>query len=150
MKPKLYLLLLAPVLLLASCEKWIPDNNYNRIVGDWELVSVERYRSYGSEPVYTGYENGLFYFGNNQQAEYSDNYGRMNGTWRMVQRSDGYYDQYGNWQSGPRTSLELRLYDHYESRVIEWEFYMVEIYGNRMIGYMNRFGYDYRYEFIRY
>ena len=51
---------------------------------------------------------------------------------------------------GPRSSLELRLYDNYDGRVIEWEFYLVEISGNRMIGYMNRFGSEYRYEFRRY
>lgn len=142
MKPKFYLLLLAPVLMLASCKKWTVDNDYNNIVGDWKLVSAERQRSYGTEPVYTGYENGVFYFSNNQNAEYSDNYGSMTGSWRMVQHGGGY---------GNNPSLELRLYDYYDNRVIEWEFYSIEfVSSNRMIGYMTRYGEEFRFEFRRY
>ena len=151
MKSKLYLLLLASTALLASCTKWIPDNNDSTyIAGRWELMYVDRIRSYGSEPVYTGFENGVFNLSSGGRAEFSDPYGRMSGSWRLVDHYDGYYDAYGNWQSGPRSSLELRLYDNYDGRVIEWEFYLVEISGNRMIGYMNRFGSEYRYEFRRY
>lgn len=151
MKPKFYLLLLAPVLMFASCTKWVPDTNYNDLAGNWRMVSAERRTSYGVEPVHTGYENGTFYFSNNGNAEYSDNYGRMNGSWRMVQRSGGYYDYYGNWQTGGTTSLELRLYDNYNDDAIEWEFYSIEMTSgrSRMVGYMKRNGYDYRFEFRR-
>lgn len=151
MKPKFYaLLLLAPVLFLASCKKWVPENNSGYIAGNWELVAVDRYNSYGTEPVYSEYQNGSFYFSNNYQAEFSDNIGRMNGNWNLIQRSEGYYDPYGRWNNGPVNTLQLRLYDNYERRVIEWEFYAVDITGSSMIGYMNRFGNDYRYEFRRY
>lgn len=150
MKPKFYLFLLASTLVFASCEKWIPENNHQQVTGNWELIAVDRIRSYGSEPVYTGYENGTFSFRSNEQAEYSDYKGRMTGTWRMIYRNDGYYDQYGDWQNGPRNSMELRLYDNYSNRVIEWEFYQTEIYSNTLVGYMNRFGNEYRYEFRRY
>ncbi|HYF30247.1 MAG TPA: hypothetical protein VD993_03915 [Chitinophagaceae bacterium] len=149
MKSKFYLLLLVPALMLSSCTKWIPDTQAN-IVGNWELVSVERYGPYGSEPIYSEYEYGEFYFGNNGTARYSDNYGQMDGSWRLIDRSDGYHDYYGNYRTGARTSMELRLYDYYDSRVIEWEFYSIELSGNHLVGYMNRFGYDYRYEFRRY
>lgn len=151
MKPKFYLLLLAPVLLFASCKKWMPDTAYNDITGNWRMVSAERRTSYGVEPAYTGYENGVFYFSSNGNAEFSDNLGNMNGTWRMLQRSGGYYDYYGNWQNGTTTSLELRLYDYYSDDAIEWEFYSIEFTSsrNRMIGYMKRNGYDYRFEFRR-
>ena len=148
MKSKLYLFLLASTALLASCEKWIPDTNY--VVGSWQLQYAERVRSYGNEQIYTGYENGSFYLRNNGSAEYSDHLGRMTGTWRMVQHNDGYYDEYGNWQSGPRNSLELRLYDNYRRDVIEWEFYAIEFSGNRMVGHMNRYGNEYIYVFRRY
>ena len=150
MKSKLYLFLLASTALLASCEKWVatPDTNY--ITGSWQLQYVDRIRSYGTEPVYTGYEDGTFYLRNSGSAEYSDYLGRMTGTWRMLQHNDGYYDQYGNYHNGPRNSLELRLYDNYDGSVIEWEFYAIEFSGNRMIGYMNRYGSEYRYEFRRY
>ena len=152
MKPKFYaLLLLAPVLFLASCKKWVAGNDYNYITGNWELVAIDRYSNYGTEPVYSEFENGAFYFSNNYQAEYSDNYGRLYGSWNLMQRSDGYYDPYGNWHNGPVNTMQLRLYDNnYDRRVIEWEFYAVEISNSRIIGYMNRYGYDYRYEFRRY
>jgi hypothetical protein len=143
MKPKFYLFLVAFTFLLASCEKWVPDNNnYSRITGTWQLVAVDRLYSHGSEPVYSEYENGTFSFRSNESVEYSDYKGRMTGSWRLVNRSDGYY--------GPTNSLELRLYDYYGSRVIEWELYSVEIYSNSMVGYVNRFGNEYRYEFRRY
>src|SRR5215204_5239738 len=88
MKPKFYLLLLAPVLFLASCKKWVAGNESTYITGNWELVAVERYTNYGTEPVYSEYQSGTFYFSNNYQAEYSDNYGRMYGNWNLVQRSE--------------------------------------------------------------
>jgi hypothetical protein len=125
------------------------DNPAN-IVGTWQLEYAERFRSYGTEPISTGYEYGEFYFSNNGNARYSDDIGDMNGSWRLIPRSDGYYDHNGNYQTGTRNSLELRLYDNYSNDAIEWEFYAVEFSGNRMIGYMNRFGNEYRYVFSRY
>ena|SRR5215212_515477 len=141
MKSKLYLLLLVPVLTLASCTKSTIADDSNRIAGNWQISYVERQGNYGTEPVYTGYESGVFYFSNNGSARFSDSYGEMTGSWRMVQRSNGYDGS---------NSLELRLYDYYNDDAIEWEFYAVEFTGNRMIGYMNRYGYEYRYEFRRY
>ena len=142
MKSKLYLLLLAPVLILASCTKSTIGDYNNRIVGNWQISYVERQGNYGTEPVYTGYEGGVFYLSNNGSARFSDSYGELSGSWRMIPRSDGY--------NGSNSSLELRLYDYYNDDAIEWEFYAVEFSGNRMIGYMNRYGYEYRYEFRRY
>lgn len=151
MKNKFYFLLLAPILVLASCSKSIPDVEYNDIAGNWRLQTAERRTSYGVEPVNTGYHEGVFYFSRNGNAEFSDNIGRLNGTWRMVQHSGGYYDYYGNWQNGLTTSLELRMYDYNSDDAIEWEFYSIELSAsrNRMIGYMKRNGYDYRFEFRR-
>ncbi|HEY0677485.1 MAG TPA: hypothetical protein VGD17_04330 [Chitinophagaceae bacterium] len=149
MNRKFYLLLLAPVIIFASCSKSVPETQAN-IVGNWRIVSVERQTQYGTQPVYTGYENGTFYFYNGGNAEYSDHIGQMDGTWRIVQRSDGYYDYNGNWRNDLRYSLELRLYDYYYDDAIEWEFYSIELSGGRMVGYMNRYGEDYRYEFRRY
>jgi hypothetical protein len=149
MKPKFYLFLLVPALIFASCTKSTLDTQAN-IVGNWKLQSVERKGNYGSDYVNTGYENGVFYFSNNGNAQFEDNIGRLDGTWRMVQRSDGYYDYNGTWRNDVRNSLELRLYDYRNDDAIEWEFYTIELSGNRMVGYMNRYGYDYRYEFRRY
>jgi len=138
MKSNFYLLLLAPILFLSSCTKWLPNSQHD-IVGNWKIQSVERQTSYGSELVYTGYENGVFYFSTNGNAQYSDSYGQMNGTWRMVSHSvDG------------TNSLELRLYDYHGTDVIEWEFYTINRSGTRLIGYMSRYGIEYRFEFRRY
>ncbi len=138
MKSKLYFLLLVPILMLASCEKWVPDVQQN-IVGSWKITSVEKQTPYGSDYVNTGYENGVFYFSNNGNAQYSDNYGQMNCSWRLTAHP------------GESTnSMQLQLYDYYHNDAIEWEFYSVSLSGNRIIGYMNRYGYDYRYEFRRY
>jgi len=138
MKTKLYFLILVSTVMLASCTKWLPNGQQN-IVGSWKLESVQRQTSYGTEPIYTGYENGSFYFDNNGNAQYSDNYGQMNGTWRMVSHpSDG------------TNSLELRIYDYHNSDAIEWEFYSTSVSSSRIVGYMNRYGYEYRYEFRRY
>lgn len=136
MKHKFYFLLLVPVLLLASCTKGILDNR-NNITGTWEIVAVERQTNYGSEPIYTGYEEGTFYFNNNGSASYSDRRGQLTGSWSLIQRADG-------------NSLELRLYDYYNDEGIEWEFYSVDLYSGRMVGYMDRFGEHYRFEFRRY
>ncbi|MGB8191910.1 MAG: hypothetical protein WCF67_08330 [Chitinophagaceae bacterium] len=138
MKSKFYLFLLVASAAFASCTKSIPDVQQN-IVGNWEIVAVDRQTSYGYEPYYTPYQNGTFYFSNNGNAQYEDNIGQMTGSWRMVQRS-GYANN----------SLELRLYDYYNDDAIEWEFYSIEMSGSRMVGYMNRYGYEYRYEFRRY
>lgn len=143
MKSKLYLLLLAPMLIFASCKKYMLDGSSNNIVGTWQLQYAERIRSYGAEPITTGYEYGEFYFSNNGSARYSDDIGTLNGSWRMVPRSDGY-------QNSSQFSLEMRLYDNYSGDAIEWEFYAVEVSGSRMTGYMNRYGNEYRYEFRRY
>lgn len=142
MKSKLYLLLLAPMLIFASCKKIMVESPSN-IAGTWRLQYAERIRSYGSEPISTGYEYGEFYFGNNGNARFTDDMGTLNGSWRMVPRSDGY-------QNNSQYSLEMRLYDNYSGDAIEWEFYAVEVSGSRMIGYMNRYGNEYRYEFRRY
>ena len=138
MKPKFYYLFLAPVLLLASCTKWMP-NPQQDIAGSWKIQSIERRTSYGSEPFFSGYEHGVFYFNNNGNAQYADSYGQMNGTWRLVSRS---YDG--------TNSLELRMYNYHGSDAIEWEFHSINLSGSRMIGYMNKYGYEYRYEFRRY
>ena len=138
MKSKFYPLLLAPILFLASCTKWLPNSQQN-VVGSWEIVSIEQQMPNGSQQVYSDYQSGIFYFSNNGKAQYSDRIGQMDGTWRLVPRT----------QDGTN-SLELRLYDYHNSDAIEWEFYSVDVSSNRMVGYMNRNGYDYRYEFRRY
>jgi hypothetical protein len=133
MKSKFYLLLLAPLFILASCSKTRLDSPAN-VVGNWQLQSVERQ----GQLINTGYEYGEFYFRSNGSAQYVDDIGEMNGSWQMVSHPEG-------------NSLELRLYDYYSNSAIEWEFYSIELSsgGSRMIGYMNKYGYEYRYVFGR-
>jgi len=133
MKSKLYFLLLAPLFFLASCSKTNLDSPVS-VVGSWQLESVERQ----GQIIHTGYEYGVFYFRNNGSAQYSDDIGDMSGSWNIVSRPDG-------------NSLEVRLYDYYSNDAIEWEFYSVQFSsgGSRMVGYMNKYGYEYRYVFRR-
>jgi len=133
MKSKFYLLLIAPLFVLASCTKTNLDSPAS-VVGSWRLESVER----EGHIINTGYEYGTFYLNHNGSAQYSDDIGDMNGSWRVVSRPDG-------------NSLEMRLYDYYSNDAIEWEFYTVQFSsgGSRMVGYMNKYGYEYRYVFRR-
>ena len=137
MKSKFYPLLLIPVLFLASCTKWLPGVQQN-ISGSWKIVSAERQTAYGNEQISTGYEYGTFYFSNNGNAQYSDQFGQLNGTWQLVPHP----------QDGT-TALQLRLYGLHNSDTIEWEFYSIDASGNRLVGYMNQYGDEYRYEFRR-
>jgi len=138
MKSKFYFFLLIPTLLFASCTKWLADGQ-QYIYGSWKIVSIQQQGPNASIEVNSPYKAGTFYFGNNGDAQYSDQIGPMSGTWKLVSRP----------QDGTN-SLEMRLYDNHSSDAIEWEFYTVDISANRLVGYMNRFGYDYRYEFTRY
>ena len=63
----------------------------------------------------------------------------MNGTWKLVPHpEDG------------TTALQLRIYGPHNNDAIEWEFYTIDVSASRLVGYMNRYGDEYRYEFKKY
>ena len=137
MKSKFYPLLLIPVLFLASCTKWLPGAQQD-VTGNWQLVSAERKIPNGSEQVITGYEYGTFSFRNNGNAQYTDQFGQLSGTWQLVPHPED-----------ATTALQLRLYGSHSGDTIEWEFHTIDVTGNRLVGYMNKYGDEYRYEFRR-
>ncbi len=145
---KLYpLVLLLP--FLSSCTKWLPEN---RIEGSWVLTEVQKRRPFANETLYSPYQNGTFLFFSNGNAVYSDSFGTMQGDWQMRNVNDqGYYDSEGQWQSGTRTVLWVRLIDFSTNRVIDWYFdrFDFRTSGNRLVGFMDSPSYNYRYTFRR-
>ena len=136
----IYPLFLITSFLFVSCGKWLPEN---RIVGNWKLVEVEKRRLFDKKTISTGYENGTFSFYDGETADYSDAIGNMNGNWRI--RSEFY------GQNETRNTFTLRLYNFNANRVIDWEFDRIDFRksGNRLVAFMQRSGYEYRYEFHR-
>ena len=136
----IYPLLLITSFLFASCGKWLPEN---RIVGNWKLVEVEKRSLFNKKAISTGYENGTFAFYDGETADYSDVVGNMSGNWRI--RSE-YYNQ-----NETRNTFTLRLYNFNANRVIDWEFDRIDFRnsGKRLVAFMQRSGYEYRYEFRR-
>src|SRR5687768_9955736 len=137
MKP-VYSLLVITSFLFVSCGKWIPEN---RVVGNWKLVEVEKRRLFDKTTISTGYENGTFFFHDGETAQYSDAIGNMNGNWRI--RSEYYAE------NATRNTFTLRLYNFNANRVIDWEFDRIDFRssGKKLIAFMQRSGYEYRYEF---
>ena len=136
----IYPLLLITSSLFASCGKWLPEN---RIVGNWKLVEVEKRSLFNKKAIATGYEDGTFAFYDGETADYSDAVGNMSGNWRI--RSE-YYNQ-----NEARNTFTLRLYNFNANRVIDWEFDRIDFRnsGKRLVAFMQRSGYEYRYEFRR-
>ena len=136
----IYPLLFITSFLFVSCGKWLPEN---RIVGNWKLVEVEKRRLFDKKTISTGYENGTFAFYDGETADYSDAIGNMSGNWRI--RSEFY------GQNETRNTFTLRLYNFNANRVIDWEFDRIDFRksGNRLVAFMQRSGYEYRYEFRR-
>jgi hypothetical protein len=115
------LLLLALPLLISSCTKTVLVND-NRVSGRWILLYAEREDVFGVTTMYTGYEDGLFYFYDNGQAVYDDGYDLMKGDWDWFRINNGYYDFLGRYQGGSRDVFSLYLRDPYSGRTLNWEF----------------------------
>src|SRR5689334_2427016 len=124
MKRSLLLVLFALPFILGACTKTVIEQpgNSNSIVGSWELLYAEKSNGYNSTSIYTGYEEGLFHFYGNGQAEYDDGYELMRGNWQMRRVNDGYRDAHGNYHSGSFTVFSLYLSNYNGTRIIEWDF----------------------------
>ena len=92
---KMLLLFLALPFLLGACSKVVPDRE-DSIQGRWVLLYAEKQRFYGTRPVITGYEDGVFYFYSNREAVYDDGYDLLQGQWQLHRVNDGYYDNNGH------------------------------------------------------
>ena len=134
------LFLLALPLLIASCTKTvINNNNNNTVTGRWVLSYAEKQTAYGTKSIYTGFEEGTFYFYDNGQAIYDDGYDYMKGTW--------------NWSfhGGSRDRFSLYLYDSYSGRTANWNFDESWFNGrNQFTAVYSTYEADYYYVFERY
>src|SRR5687767_9336804 len=122
MHPKLYstIILLFCVFTLSSCSKWlIPED---KLEGSWRLAEVERKRTFNTETITTGYENGVFIFNENTTATYTDATGTMTGNWLLKYSSHTSYDAAGQPSTKSKVTLSIKLRDFPSNRFIDWMF----------------------------
>jgi hypothetical protein len=137
------------VMGFSSCKKWLPEN---RIEGSWQLTELQKRRPFGNETLSSDYKTGRFTFFEDRTARYSDANGAMQGSWEIRKVNDGgYTDSDGNWQSGDRQVLWIKLYDFSSNRVIDWYFDRFDFRssGQRLFAFMEGSGYNYRYCFSK-
>lgn len=151
MKKALHLSLLAIIIIAAaSCTKYV-ESPRSRMEGSWTLQLVERSGKYGTERIYTGFENGVFDFMPGGSASYSDGLGTLNGRWEMRNVREGYYDGGGHYQERTIQVLYVNVSNYSGSRVFSVEFDELQFSGNNYFtgGYQTD-NYDYWYDFARY
>lgn len=119
MKRNLLALIMVPV-LLTGCTKVLTQED--RLVGAWQLLYAEKDGFFKTTTINTGYENGTFYFYDNGQAEFDDGFTLMRGNWELRWVKDGYYDAYGQYQTGSHQVFRLQLVNFQENRVLDWVF----------------------------
>ena len=142
MKRTLLFLFALPILAI-SCTKSIIREE-SRLSGRWVLLYSEKENYYGKTTVYTGFEQGLFYFYDNGAAEYSDAGGQFRGNWQWQSVSDDYYD------NGTRQIFRLHLFDYQGYSVLNWDFgdsWMSN--RDRFTATFDTYDYTYRYVFVR-
>jgi len=148
MKRTLLFLFAIPFLAI-SCTKSIIREE-NGLSGRWVLLYAEKENYYGKTTVYTGFEQGLFYFHNNGVAEFSDAAGQYRGNWQWQTVNDNYYDSEGYYHSGSRQLFRLHLSDFQGYSVLNWEFddsWMSN--RDRFTATYETYNYTYRYVFVR-
>jgi hypothetical protein len=137
---KYLLLLLALPFIISSCTKTVitNDNSYP-VSGRWILAYAEKQDAFGRKSMYTGYEDGVFYFYDNGQATYDDGYDFMKGDWLW------------NYHSSSRGRFSLYLYDSYTGRTLNWDFDESWFNGrNQFTAVYSTSNADYYYTFERY
>jgi hypothetical protein len=146
---KIYLSLLAIIILFTSCKKWQPEY---RIVGSWKLTDVRKQRLFNNSSITTGYENGVFTFNDNGSCTYTEgSQVHLNGTWNMYYDYFGYYDSYGNWQNNRHLIFHIKATDFQSNRYLDWEFDETDFRrnSNRLVAFINSASFTYRYDFVK-
>jgi hypothetical protein len=148
---KRYLLLLLPVsFLFSGCGGWMRYME-DRVIGSWRLSSAAKHQSFKKDPIYTGYEPGIFYFYDNGQARYSDGGLEMEGSWQLRYISNSGYDINGNSTSNSRTVFTLHLVNFQSNKVLNLDFDDFRFNSrDRFTAEYETFSYYYRYIFERY
>lgn len=104
-------LLIAAISSLSSCIKTVetpPVPVADPLLGSWYLYEAAESYGQGWYPFNAGI-NGILSFYENDDAQYDDGYTLMRGHWYIVDAYDGYYDQFGNYYSGPHQNFIASL-----------------------------------------
>ena len=138
------------MVLLTGCTKFLQPAE-DRLVGSWTLAYAEKQRLFNTTTIYTGYENGVFYFYDNGEAIFDDGQIQMRGSWQLRLVNGGYYDANGNWQNGTHQVFVLHLVNFQYNQVLHWEFDNSYFTSNRrFVARYQSYSYDYKYVFNRY
>lgn len=136
--------------LFSSCVKVEVAPPLSPYAGSWQLTEAAEGDAYGWAPLYTGLEQGVFYFEQDGDAVYVDNGITMRGTWYLQRVSGGYFDEYGSYYNGPHDQLQVELYDAYTHSSVNLSFDNVNMYGSYFYAtYFNGHLIE-RYAFSRY
>ena len=143
------------VLLMATAFTGCFKNNdnfvaSNPVVGSWVINSAERGDNYGWYQFASGLETGILDFYNHGSAEYTEHNLSLTGNWYIGTSNGSYYDEYGNYRTGPHQTMSVRLYDSYSGSSIDLNFDYVTFSNNSFIGTDYYAGSVERYQFVRY
>lgn len=105
---------------LGGCSKVLTTED--RLAGSWQLLYAEKEGYYSTQTIYTGLEDGTFYFYDNGEAEYDDGVTLLRGNWRLRWVQDGYYDGNGQYLTSSHQVFSLQLANFQENKVLNWEF----------------------------
>lgn len=136
--------------LLSSCVKVEVAPPLSPYAGSWVLTESAEGDAYGWWPLYTGLEQGVFYFDNSGVATYTDGGVTMRGNWYLQTVSGGFFDEYGSYVNRPHEQMQVQLYDSYSHSSINLSFDNVHMYGSYFYAtYFNGTLIE-RYRFSRY
>ena len=109
MKPILGLIFILLVAAsLSSCMKVvdIPSSEVvSPLTGSWVISAADENDGYGWQPFSPVFANAIFEFYNPGSAGYKDVNISFAGTWYINNADNSYYDEYGNFYTGPHHSF---------------------------------------------
>ena len=105
-------------LLFSSCIKSldITVSETNPLTGSWYISNAAVNDNYGWYSIDAGMP-GVFTFYDDGTAQYSDDYGNMQGSWRIDLISTGYYDGHGVFQTDTHSNFEVQVSDAYGGNI---------------------------------
>jgi hypothetical protein len=137
-------------LIFSGCSTWTYPRE-DRLIGVWKLSGAAKHRIFSNEPIYTGYESGVFYFYNNGQARYTEGSLEMEGSWQLRYISNTSYDIHGNSTSNSRNVFTIHLVNFQSNKVLNLDFDDCRFKNrNQFTAEYETFSYNYRYIFERY
>lgn len=137
-----------------SCMKVVDIPNpeaVNPLAGSWVVSGANENDGYGWQPFSPGFENGIFEFYDHGSARYDDGNISFSGSWHITNSDNSYYDEYGNFYSGPHQSLETFTSDPYSDNTLNLYFdYIAFVNSNLFIATYFDGKYVERVSFSRY